>query len=67
MSAARARRIATVVLALLLVVAPVVSLLPGAPGVVRVDGITLLWWYAGLVGPALAATASVVALVLTRA
>jgi hypothetical protein len=66
MSAARGRRIATIVLAFLLVAAPVVTLLPGAPGVVRVDGITLLWWYAALIGPALAATATSVALFLTR-
>ena len=30
------------------------ALLPGAPGAVRLAGISLAWWYAGLVGPVLA-------------
>jgi Na+/proline symporter len=65
-AAARGRRIATIVLALLLAAAPVAGLLPGAPGAVRADGIALFWWYAAVIGPALAMTAAAVALLRTR-
>src|SRR5438445_10890087 len=50
MSANRGRRIAVVVLILLLLLPPLASVLPGSPGALRVAGITLLWWYAALVG-----------------
>lgn len=43
-------------LALLLLLLPLLllALVPGAPGAVRVAGVSLAWWYAGLVGPAAA-------------
>jgi len=63
MSADRGRRIAVVVLVVLLLLPLLAMVLPGAPGAVRVAGVTLLWWYAALVGP-LAAT---VIVVLSRA
>jgi hypothetical protein len=49
--AARARRIAVVVLVVLLAVPPLATVLPGSPASVHVAGITLLWWYAACVGP----------------
>jgi len=49
--AERARRIAVVVLVLLLAVPPLATALPGSPASVRVAGITLLWWYVACVGP----------------
>ena len=55
MAADRGRRIAVVVLVFLLLVPSLVSVLPGSPGTMRVAGITLLWWYAALVGPLAAA------------
>jgi hypothetical protein len=48
--AERARRIAVVVLVLLLAVPPLATALPGSPASVRVAGITLLWWYVACVG-----------------
>lgn len=44
-----------VALTVLLVPVLPLALVPGAPGAVRVAGVSLSWWYAGLVGPALAA------------
>ena len=43
-------------LALTLLLAPllVLAAVPGAPGTVRVAGVSLAWWYAGLVGPLVA-------------
>ena len=43
-------------LALLLLLLPLLllALVPGAPGAARVAGVSLAWWYAGLVAPALA-------------
>jgi hypothetical protein len=43
-----------VALTSLLVPLLLLALLPGAPGAVRVAGVSLAWWYAGLVGPLLA-------------
>jgi hypothetical protein len=63
MSADRGRRIAVVIVVLILSLLPLATALPGVPASVRVDGITLLWWYAALVGPLAAA----VAVVLSRA
>jgi len=59
-----ARRRAIVVLLLLLVVTPLLALAPSAPGAVRLAGVSLLWWYAGLLAP-LAATVITIT-VLTR-
>jgi Na+/proline symporter len=61
MSADRGRRIAVVVLVVLLAVTPVATLLPGSPGSVRVAGVTLLWWYAALIGPLIAALTAMLA------
>lgn len=46
-----------VVLVLILLFLPLATVLPGVPAGVRVAGITLLWWYAALVGPLAAALA----------
>ena len=54
MSAARWRSMGMVALTVLLVPLLLLALLPGAPGAVRVGGVSVAWWYAGLVGPALA-------------
>jgi hypothetical protein len=54
MSAARWRSMGMVALTVLLVPLLLLALLPGAPGAVRVGGVSVVWWYAGLVGPALA-------------
>jgi len=40
-------------LVVLLAVLPCLVLLPGAPGAVRVSGVSLAWWYGGLVAPLL--------------
>jgi hypothetical protein len=60
------RRRAIVALLMLLVLAPMLALAPSAPGAVRLAGVSLLWWYAGLVAP-LAATAIAVMLLWRRA
>ncbi len=65
MSADRGRRIAVVVLVLLLSLPPLALALPGAPGAVRVGGLALLWWYAALAGPLAAAAVAAVALLRT--
>ena len=52
-----------VALTFLLVPLLLLALLPGAPGAVRVAGVSLAWWYAGVVGPALAAVVATVLLV----
>jgi len=62
MSADRGRRIAAIVLLVLVLISPLAVLLPGSPAAVRVADIPLLWWYALLVGPLAAAAAATVAL-----
>ncbi len=57
MSGARHRAI--VALLVLLAIAPLLALAPFAPGAVRLAGVSLLWWYTGLIAP-LAATLIVV-------
>ena len=59
------RRRAIVVLLVLLALAPVLALAPSAPGAVRLAGVSLLWWYAGLVAP-LAATIIAVTMLWRR-
>jgi hypothetical protein len=66
MSAARARRIGMVVLSLLLLPVLLLAVLPGSPGAVRLAGVSLAWWYAGVVGPALAAGVATAFLVRSR-
>jgi hypothetical protein len=63
MSAARWRWFGMVALTLLLVPLLLVALMPSAPGAVRVAGVSLAWWYAGLVAPAVAAVLATVLLV----
>ena len=60
-----ARRRAIVALLVLLAIAPLLALAPFAPGAVRLAGISLLWWYTGLIAP-LTATLIVVTLLWRR-
>jgi hypothetical protein len=66
MSVPRGRRTAIAALLVLLAGAPLLALAPAAPGAVRVAGVSLLWWYAGLVAPLLATAVTIVALVRGR-
>ena len=63
MSAARWRWFGMVALTSLLVPLLLLTILPGAPGTVRVAGVSLAWWYAGLVAPALAIVVATAVLV----
>lgn len=63
MSVPRGRRVAIAALLVLLLGAPLLALAPAAPGAVRIAGVSLLWWYAGLVAPLLATAIAIVALV----
>jgi hypothetical protein len=63
MSAARWRSFGMVVLTLLLAPLLLLALMPGAPGAVRLAGVSLAWWYAGVVAPAVAAVLATVLLV----
>jgi hypothetical protein len=65
MSAARWRWFGMVALTLLLVPLLLLAFVPGAPGAVRVAGVSLAWWYAGLVAPTLAAVLATALLVRT--
>ena len=66
MSVPRRRRTAIVALLVLLAGAPVLALAPAAPGAVRVAGVSLLWWYVGLVAPVLATGIAIACLVRRR-
>jgi len=57
MAADRGRRIAAIVLVVLLLLPLPATLLPAAPTAIRIAGVTLLWWYAALVAPLTAAVA----------
>ena len=63
MSVPRRRRTAIAALLVLLVGAPLLALAPAAPGAIRVAGVSLLWWYVGIVAPLLATAITVTALV----
>jgi hypothetical protein len=63
MSVSRGRRTAIAVLLVLLAGAPLLALVPAAPGAVRVAGVSLLWWYTGLVAPLLATAITIAVLV----
>ena len=63
MSVPRRRRAAILALLVLLAGAPVLALAPAAPGAVRVAGVSLLWWYAGVVAPLLATGIAIAVLV----
>jgi hypothetical protein len=60
-----ARRRAIGALLLILAVTPLLALAPSAPGAVRLAGVSLLWWYTGLVAP-LVATAITVTILWRR-
>ena len=45
---------AVVVLLLLLAAFPVIAALPDQMGAIRLAGLSLLWWYGGVVAPVLA-------------
>ena len=60
MSAVRGRRRTIALLCVLLAGALLLALAPGAPGAVRVSGVSVLWWYVGAAAP-LAATAITIA------
>jgi len=62
MSVARARRSGIVALLALLLAAPLLALAPAAPGAVRVAGVSLLWWYAGVLAPLLGTALTIVLL-----
>jgi hypothetical protein len=63
MSVPRGRRTAIAALLVLLVGAPLLALAPAAPGAVRIAGVSLLWWYTGVVAPVLATAIAIRALV----
>jgi hypothetical protein len=63
MSVPRGRRTAIAVLLVLLAGAPLLALAPAAPGAVRMAGVSLLWWYTGLVAPLLATAITIAVLV----
>jgi hypothetical protein len=66
MSGASGRRTGIAALLALLAAALLLALAPAAPGAVRIAGVSLLWWYAGLVAPAVATALAVVLLVSRR-
>jgi hypothetical protein len=66
MSAARRRWLGIAALLVLLLAAPLLALAPALPGAVRVAGVSLLWWYAGLVAPVVATAVATVLLVSDR-
>jgi hypothetical protein len=59
MASDRGRRIAVIVLLVLLSLPLLGLALPRSPATMRIAGVTLLWWYAAVAAP-LAAAASVV-------
>jgi hypothetical protein len=63
MSVARWRWFGMLALTLLLVPLLLLTLVPGAPGTVRVAGVSLAWWYAGIVAPTLATVLATAVLV----
>ncbi|TMQ17667.1 MAG: hypothetical protein E6K82_20975 [Candidatus Rokuibacteriota bacterium] len=62
MSVAGGRRTGIIALLVLLAVAPLLALAPAAPGAVRLAGVSLLWWYVGVVAPLLATALALVLL-----
>jgi hypothetical protein len=62
MSVPRGRRTSIAALLVLLAGAPLLALAPAAPGAVRVAGVSLLWWYAGVVAPLLATIVAIIVL-----
>lgn len=50
---------AVALLLILVAVAALLAVLPGAPDAVRLAGVSLAWWYAGLVAPVLAVAAAI--------
>jgi hypothetical protein len=56
------RRVAIVTLLLLLAGASVLALAPFDAGAVRLAGVSLLWWYTGVIAPAVAVILTALAL-----
>jgi len=54
MLAVTTRAKAAVLLVLLLVAFPVIAVLPNQVAAIRVAGLSLLWWYGGVIAPVLA-------------
>ena len=48
------RGMAVLLLLLVLVVFPVIAGLPNQVGAIRLAGLSLLWWYGGVIAPVLA-------------
>jgi hypothetical protein len=67
MPIARARRTAILLLLVLLAGVPALALAPAVPGAVRLAGLSLLWWYAAVVVPVVAAGVAVLVLARARA
>jgi hypothetical protein len=65
MAGSRGRRVGIAALLALLAVVLLLALAPAAPGAVRVAGVSLLWWYAGVAVP-VASTVLATILLLTR-
>ena len=58
MRAVTNRTKAVLLLLLLLVIFPLIAVLPNQVAAVRLAGLSLIWWYAGVVAPCLGALAS---------
>ena len=55
----RTRGIAALLLLAVLATFPVIAALPHQSGAIRLAGLSLLWWYGGVIGPMLAAVIAV--------
>lgn len=64
MSSGAARRVGVLILLVVLGGAFLFAFGPRAVGAVRLAGVSLLWWYAGLVGPVVAGGATALVLLL---
>ncbi|MGH7278955.1 MAG: hypothetical protein ACREJG_09720 [Candidatus Rokuibacteriota bacterium] len=62
MSTVLSRRTAIVSLLVMLVGASALAVAPFDAGALRLSGVSLLWWYAGLAAPAVAVALTAVAL-----
>ncbi|HUG36163.1 MAG TPA: hypothetical protein VML54_04380 [Candidatus Limnocylindrales bacterium] len=58
--------LSAVLLVALLAIYPALDLLPGAPGSIRIGGLSVLWWYGGVLAP-IVGVAVVVGLLPRRA
>ena len=58
-AAARRPPVGALALILLLVAFPLLALLPNGVAAIRLGGVSLLWWYGGVIAPALGWAAAV--------